>query len=991
MRKISFVLGMLAATGSFAQQVSQTQAYNVSVFDTYSKLPMNTAAMAATQAKLVELLPGFHATTDKLTGMIRDVYGKAMQVPGAKIEEKANYIINNKLGDFGVNATEWQKTNTVDAQHASYAHYEQYISGHKVAFSQLTLRFTPDGKLQRIVMKNYGRPDQGIVPVISNADVYNTNAMKESLAGISVTEKTVDADWVWFPIPGNKGYVLHPAWAFVVNGTDNKTNMPTELTGFVDAVNGELLYRMNEVKEEVNLVVKGSVYKNGVTVSATDEPLANLQVTIGSNTANTNDTGFYKNTAINPTQSATIKLQGTWSVVRTGSGTGTIPSFNYAITANGGTYVFPNTTPSSDQHVNGYYHVNRVHDHIKSIYPSFTGVDIALPTILDRSSTTGCNAYYSGSTINFYVENSSCISFAKIGDIVYHEYGHFVNHKFYANVKGGSTGMVNGGLNEGYADVWAMSLTHDPVLGKGAFKNGANIRTYNGNPKVYPMNRTSEVHANGEIIAGSWWDVGVNIGSPDSMTSLFTKSMYDVADGPEGTEGEVYHEALISAIENDDDDANLNNGTPHFSAIVAAFARHGIYLFSDAMLVHTEVDHKSQENTDVTVDADITVNDPAYFDKMKLVYRVRSSATWDTVSMTNGGPGAAGGTKFSAIIPGKASGSIVEYYFVTYDINGNGAYSFPTNYNPSLGSSDITVPYQFAVGVYRREVAAFENNPLEWTLTPSALDKATSGQWVWGTPIPSYWKPSGTSLSFMEQTDKDHTTGSGKCIVTGNALTAASPDGDADVDGGSTTLMSPIYDISGYRTPIIEYYRWYSSEWGPRDSNPRTDPWVVQIRDASSKFWQNVESTYQSDVSWRRNLINVRDYLPSSTQIQVRFIATDDVQTSLTGNGQNTVEAAVDDFGVYDAWATGVNSVKATSGISVYPNPANDMLYINMPAGANGTITCSDLTGRQLMVQQTVANTSLYSFATTALASGTYVITVQSDKYAEVKKVTIAH
>jgi hypothetical protein len=34
------------------------------------------------------------------------------------------------------------------------------------------------------------------------------------------------------------------------------------------------------------------------------------------------------------------------------------------------------------------------------------------------------------------------------------------------------------------------------------------VRRYDENIKVYPQDLTGEVHDNGEIIAGAWWDLG---------------------------------------------------------------------------------------------------------------------------------------------------------------------------------------------------------------------------------------------------------------------------------------------------------------------------------------------------------------------------------------------------------------------------------------------------------------------------------------------------
>jgi hypothetical protein len=41
---------------------------------------------------------------------------------------------------------------------------------------------------------------------------------------------------------------------------------------------------------------------------------------------------------------------------------------------------------------------------------------------------------------------------------------------------------------------------------------GTNVRRYDVEPKVYPQDLVGEVHADGEIIAGAWWDVNENFG-----------------------------------------------------------------------------------------------------------------------------------------------------------------------------------------------------------------------------------------------------------------------------------------------------------------------------------------------------------------------------------------------------------------------------------------------------------------------------------------------
>ena len=93
--------------------------------------------------------------------------------------------------------------------------------------------------------------------------------------------------------------------------------------------------------------------------------------------------------------------------------------------------------------------------------------------------------------------------------------------------------MQNGGLNEGTADIWALSLTQYPVLGEGWYLNdpNSNVREYDLVKKVYPQDLVGEVHADGEIICGAFWDTYINLGDMQQTLDLFV-DLYD--GGPDG-------------------------------------------------------------------------------------------------------------------------------------------------------------------------------------------------------------------------------------------------------------------------------------------------------------------------------------------------------------------------------------------------------------------------------------------------------------------------
>ncbi len=951
---------------------------NYSVFSNFRTLPSNTNAMEQTRKKVNSLFPGWMIASDKLNGLFTDINGAPVAVEGADVATKSANIIA-RLSSLGIISNEWVKAKQYSAPKADYVNYKQVVNGHQVAFATLKLRYTKAGALARIEMKNYGEPT-AMQPQIT-AEKAKVNATKD-LTGLTLSAVTVDADWVWFPIPHEGGYTLHPAWHFSAKGKATGS-VPQELRGYVDAITGELLYRTNEVKEGFDLTVKGMVYKNGTLNPATLEPLPDLQMYMPAGAMLTTDTnGYCSAPLLGLPLTPDIPLAGLWSTVNDDPSF-TTPEFLPTITALGSVYTYPTTAPSSNRHVNAYYHVNRVHNFMKSFWPTFTGMDFSLPTNVDVTSGM-CNAYYDGTSINFYAAGGGCNSFAEIGDIIYHEYGHGISDHFYQDITGSS--IQNGSLNEACSDVWAMSITQNPILGQNSFTPyGGWIRRYDISPQVYPLDITTPMvwdpHYTGQIIAGCWWDVGVNLGSVHAMTQLFTDVYFDVPDGMDGTEGDIYHSILISALLADDVDANISNGTPHYDQILSAFAKHGIYLEGTSTLTHTEPNNPAAA-TAITLTANLSMDYSSYFHDLTAYYKVNGTGSWTAAPMTS-----SGGT-FTGTIPAQPAGSTVEYYFAMHDaLNKDNGY-FPTGFNPTQPSQQITIPYQFSVGLMPTINYSFDTSSTGWTLG-TTTDNASEGMWTLGTPMPFFDPSISSILDIKGFAGNDHTTGHGKCLMAGKGGDTAT---SILVTEGTTTAQSPIFDLTNYSKPVFEYWRWFSSEFVFAEI--KNDPWITQIRDASSPSnpWQTIERTYRSDQEWRHKVVNIKQYLPTATKVQMRFVISDSVLSNWNNQGQSQVTGDIDDFSLRDDHShVGVADLNAEQA-AIVPNPADNVLTITLAENnAGGDIQLYDVTGRLVLKTAITANNNKYTLNTANLTAGVYTLSVITGTNTQITKVVVAH
>ena len=273
-----------------------------------------------------------------------------------------------------------------------------------------------------------------------------------------------------------------------------------------------------------------------------------------------------------------------------------------------------------------------------------------------------------------------------------------------------------------------------------------------------------------------------------------------------------------------------------------------------------------------------------------------------------------------------------------------------------------------------------------WTLGDGD-DTATSGLWLRAIPV--------GSGNGAVQPGEDATPGStpGMCFVTGNASEGASI-GSNDIDGGKTTLTSPVIDISGMGDPTVAYSRWYSNGAG---ANPGQDLWKVQIRDSMLGEWTNVEFTNADVTPWSRLEIRILDHIAVTTQFQIRFIADDAVPGSV-------VEAAVDDVEIYgNSVTTTPSPIARRAAVSLQPNapnpfnPSTELRFVTARAG-RVRLDIHDLRGRriatvvdeQLSAGEHRRNWRAVDDSGHTLASGVYLLRLQLDGDVDTRKISLA-
>ncbi len=269
-----------------------------------------------------------------------------------------------------------------------------------------------------------------------------------------------------------------------------------------------------------------------------------------------------------------------------------------------------------------------------------------------------------------------------------------------------------------------------------------------------------------------------------------------------------------------------------------------------------------------TVTVAATAVAPFALDVASVRFHYREGDAYTAVEMSETTPGT-----FEAVLPPFPCGEEVKFFVSALTTDG------------LIARAPEQAPYwhHHATAELEPDTLLVEDMESEsgWTAgAPS--DTATSGIWERAAP-------EGTSA----QPSADHSAAGTFCWVTGQGEPGGAL-GANDVDGGATTLLSPLFDLSSGNAPGFGYWRWYSNSLGGGGND---DVFVVEISNDAGTTWYPVETIGpagpDTEAGWFYREFRVSDYVAPSAEVQLRFIASD-------SNLGSIVEAAIDDLAVLD-------------------------------------------------------------------------------------------
>ena len=245
-------------------------------------------------------------------------------------------------------------------------------------------------------------------------------------------------------------------------------------------------------------------------------------------------------------------------------------------------------------------------------------------------------------------------------------------------------------------------------------------------------------------------------------------------------------------------------------------------------------------------------------DSVEMVYDFAAGANGTVVGQS------IGGNQYSFQLPPSANcPDEVEFSFSAALTNGD-TYSDPSG--------------TYAAVVADGSVVAGEwngNSSAGWTLgLPS--DTATDGQWDRGQP---------------EGNNRGDPSVDGSGSANGQAFLTDidATNTNSDVDGGFTTLLSPIFDGTAVEGAVLSYQRWYDDIGG---AAPGLDQMDISISNNGGSTWSILETVTESTGSWVLAEFQLDSVAVPTSQMQLRFVVGD-------YNDGSVVEAGVDNLRIF--------------------------------------------------------------------------------------------
>jgi trimeric autotransporter adhesin len=570
-------------------------------------------------------LPWIAGRGNNLDASVIARFSRSGQVDLAAMEAVAREFLPQVADMLGVSPAELvlnQGRSGQPAGHLWFVDFDVVRGGHPIDGARVVFRVN-NGNLIQFGSENLPARDAKVpAHKITRAEALAT--LGDYIGGFHATDTMVDRGSLRL-LPVNrdgaataegyefgKGRGLELLWQF----SFRRVGEVGTFRGRVNATTGELVdfYDVNEYG-----AATGGAYRSDRPAAEVVLPLPFANVAAG---VYTNSAGIFSGTT------GTTTLDGQYVKITDSCGAISKAADASGVLALGSSAGTDCTTPGSGGAGNThaartqFYDVNRAKEVGRGWLPTNTWLQGKLTANVNLNQT--CNAYWNGSTLNFFKSGGGCANTGELPGISLHEFGHGLDSN------DGSGSSVDNGTGETYGDFTAALATHSSCVGNGFLasncggygnpctsctgvrdidwaKHSRNVASTVANftqttcPNPSPNNPNykgpcgKEGHCESLVSSEALWDLANrDLPSPGSgaawattdrlwylSRSTATKAFNCTASGTWSSNGCFAGSYFRTMRAVDDDNGNLSDGTPHGAALAAAFNRHGLACTTD--------------------------------------------------------------------------------------------------------------------------------------------------------------------------------------------------------------------------------------------------------------------------------------------------------------------------------------------------------------------------------------------------------------------------
>ena len=210
---------------------------------------------------------------------------------------------------------------------------------------------------------------------------------------------------------------------------------------------------------------------------------------------------------------------------------------------------------------------------------------------------------------------------------------------------------------------------------------------------------------------------------------------------------------------------------------------------------------------------------------------------------------------------------------------------------------------------------------------------------------------------------------------------------DYDSNGEIDELILPGIDLNGTTAPELSFYLAYRLYTSPTANPNYSDTLEILISTDCGDTYNSVYKKFSTalvttgapfntavafvptSAQWRRDSIDLSAFTTYSN-VTIKFHHITDYENNLF----------LDDINIDVPATTGISEGNTLSAVSLFPNPANETIRLNL-AGVTETgirMQLMDATGRLLQTQENLSGGMNYDFDIENLAAGSYVVMIVS-------------